>query len=380
MGLDNRDYLKDEAKRYGEGGGGFGGGGASFGSETPVCRNLLIITIVVFLLQMFSVRTWNQAELSTVRDKMLESYQEALLALDQGQPGTPDSAPEFTGTTQQKNQRARDLALRIEQLQGEENLTSEMLGLPNRKVSSVQNWLQLETPKVLSGQIWRLVTCAFCHDRTYIGHIIFNMLLLWMFGRRLESMYGSKEFLLFYLSGAIVASLAYMGLDLITGSPVPMIGASGAIMAIVTLYAVHFPTETIYIFFVLPVEIRWVVLMYAIYDLHPLLMQVAGEPMSDNIAHAAHLGGLAFGYLYGTRRFRLSDYVSGTETWWKARRRGLRVVSVDSEPTVSKKTQKLADEMDAILEKISEQGEASLTTAERKTLERASRELRDRRG
>jgi len=204
--------------------------------------------------------------------------------------------------------------------------------------------------------------------------------LLWMFGRRLESMYGSKEFLLFYLSGAIVASLAYMGLDLITGSPVPMIGASGAIMAIVTLYAVHFPTETIYIFFVLPVEIRWVVLMYAIYDLHPLLMQVAGEPMSDNIAHAAHLGGLAFGYLYGTRRFRLSDYVSGTETWWKARRRGLRVVSVDSEPTVSKKTQKLADEMDAILEKISEQGEASLTTAERKTLERASRELRDRRG
>lgn len=302
MGLENRDYLKDEARRYGEGGGGFGGGRASFGAETPVCRNILIITIIVFLLQMFSNET-----------------------------------------------------------------------------SSVQNLLQLETPKVLSGQIWRLITCAFCHDTRYIGHIIFNMLLLWMFGRRLESMYGSKEFLLFYFSGAIVASGCYMALDLATGSPVPMIGASGAIMAIVTLYAVHFPTETIYIFFVLPVEIRWVVLMYAIYDLHPLLVQAAGVPMSDNIAHAAHLGGLAFGYLYGTRRIRLGDHVSGVETWWKARQRGLRVVSEDHEPTVSRKSQKLAEEMDAILQKISEQGEASLTTGERKTLERASRELRERR-
>lgn len=379
MGLDNRDYLKDEAKRYGEGGSSFGGGGGSFGAETPVCRNILIITIVVFLLQMFSVRTWNQEELATVRDKMLESYQEALFDLQQSQPVIDDAERELSSTTRDQTQLARDLALRIEELQSTENLTSQMLGLPNRKISVVQNWLQLESPKVLSGQVWRLITCAFCHDRNYIGHIIFNMLLLWIFGRRLESMYGSKEFLLFYLSAAAIASACYMAIDFATGLPVPMIGASGAIMAVVTLYAVHFPTETIYIFFVLPVEIRWVVLMYAIYDLHPLLMQAAGDPMTDNIAHAAHLGGLAFGYLYGTRKFRLADYISGIDHWWKVRQRGFRVVSEDSPPTVSRKTQKLADEMDAILKKISDQGEASLTAGERKTLERASRELRDRR-
>lgn len=381
MGLDNRDYLKDEAARYSGGGGGSFGGRGSFGADSPTCFRILIVTIVVFLLQMFSVRNWNQAELQVERERVLEQYQTALEYYRESQPVLPETDAEMSEATKFQKQQELDLATRMEELKTTERLTPEMLGLPNRRTSVIQNWLQLETPKVFSGQIWRLVTCAFCHDRNALGHIIFNMFLMWVFGRRLESMYGSKEFLLFYLSGAMVASICYMLIDLMTGVPIPMIGASGAVMAIVTLYAWHYPTDTIYVFFVIPVEMRWVVVFYALYDLHPLLMQATGELPADNVAHAAHLGGLAFGYLYATKRFRLSNYVAGFDTWFRKRRRGFRVVSDDSpSPKMSRKSQQLADAMDAILKKISEQGEGSLTDAERKTLADASRELRDRRG
>lgn len=352
MGLDNRDYLRDESERYSSG----PPSGFSAGSHAPMCRRLLIITIAVFLLQIFSTRDWTA-------DELRQLYIELTLT----QPGQAESG-DVAGETPE------DVLNQIDQL----SLTPGMLGLPQR-TSVAQNWLQLETPKVLRGQIWRLVTCAFCHDRMNLFHILVNMLFFWWFGPRLESMYGSKEFLTFYLSAAVAASLCYIGLDLVTGNPTPMIGASGAVMAVTMLFALHFPTHTIYLFFIIPVQIRWLVLLYALMDLHPVLLALSGETgFNDSVAHAAHLGGLAFGYVYGKQQLRLYPWLASLETRWKAKRRGLRVVG--SEPAgPSKRSRRLADEMDAILQKISEKGEASLTSAERKTLEKASRELRERR-
>jgi len=359
MGLEDRDYLKDEAARYS--GGGFGGGGGrSFGAESPMCRNILIVTIVVFLMQMFSARGWKDEELLAIHAQKLTNLK---AMIDEQQAyGEVDPA------LQREYNRLHNIG----------TPTAANLDLPSTPGSSGGELLRMEPPKVMHGQIWRLLTYAFCHDRLWLGHILFNMIGLWIFGRRLEAMYGSREFLLFYLSGAVVAGLAYMALDLVSGNPAPMLGASGAVMALLTLYAVHFPTQTIYLMLIIPIEVRWLVLIYAIYDLHPLLMRAAGEPAYDQVAHAAHLGGMAFGYWYAKRSFRLDRYWSGLSTWWKARRRGFKVVSSDSSPGHSAKSQKLADEMDAILKKISEQGEASLSKAERKTLEKASRELRDR--
>ncbi|MCP4855376.1 MAG: rhomboid family intramembrane serine protease [Fuerstiella sp.] len=311
MGLDNRDYLRDESRRYTGGFSGGGGGGIS-ASQSPMCRNLLIVTIVVFLAQIFSVRSPS-----------------------------------------------------VEEIQ-----------VP--KISVVQSWLELDSSKVLSGQVWRLLTCAFCHDREDVSHILFNMLFLWWFGRTLEGMYGSREFLWFYLTAALAASLAYVVLDLATGDLMPMIGASGAVMAVTMLFAVHYPRQTIYLFFVIPVEIRWIVLFYVVYDLHPVLLQLSGSPSASGVAHAAHLGGLAFGYFYAKNPFRLDPTMERMQIWWKSKRRGLRVVG-SSDNVDSRRSEKLAEQMDAILKKVGEQGEASLTAAERKTLERASRELRKRR-
>lgn len=358
MGLDNRDYLRDEARRYGEGGG-FGGGGLGGSAMSPICKRLIIINVVVFVAQLFTTGNYNREQLEEFRQRQivwLESEKEELGGLEERDQMLLDmlnSGPIPPGV-------------------------AERLGLP--KTSLAEDWLQLETPKVLHGQVWRLVTCAFCHSRENLFHILFNMLFLFWFGPRLEAMYGQKEFLWFYLTSAVAASLCYIGIDLLTGDPVPMLGASGAIMGVTMLFAWHFPDHTIYLFFIVPVTMRWMVLMYAVLDLFPLLQQLSGNSVNgaDNVAHAAHLGGLAFGYLYASKQWRLAHWGDWMSTKFKARQRGFRVVSADSESRTTRRSEQLAEEMDAILKKISEQGEASLTTAERRTLEKASRELRNR--
>jgi membrane associated rhomboid family serine protease len=354
MGLDNRDYLRDESRRYSGGfsGGGGGGGGGMSASPAPACQKLLIVTVVVFLGQIFLTGSPSLEEIQAKKDRQIAKLQ------------------------RQYQQYGDDnIAYQIQDL---ERTSVEQLARNQPKRSIVQDWLQLDTSKVLSGQIWRLLTCAFCHDRDDLTHILFNMLFLWWFGRTLESMYGSREFLWFYLTAALAASLAYVVLDLATGDWIPMIGASGAVMAVTMLFAVHFPRQIIYLFFVIPVEIRWIVVFYVVYDLHPVLLQLSGDPSASGVAHAAHLGGLAFGYFYAKNPFRLDPAMDRLRIWWKSKRRGLRVVGT-TVPAESRRSGKLAEQMDAILKKIGEQGEESLTAAERKTLERASRELRKRR-
>ncbi|MEP3480695.1 MAG: rhomboid family intramembrane serine protease [Fuerstiella sp.] len=293
MGLENRDYLKDEKSRYSSG---YSSGGAA----QSVCKLLIMINIAVYVLQLFSN------------------------------------------------------------------------GL-------VEKWFVMDTPAVLSGQVWRLLTYGFLHGANDLLHILLNMLLLWWFGPRLESIYGSREFLTFYLISIVLAAIAYLSLDLVTGDPVSMLGASGGVMAVLTLYACHFPRQVIYVMFVIPVELRWAVGLYALFDLHPLIMELQGKGTVDNVAHAAHLGGMLFGYLYYKKGFRLDRFSQGLTSWWKVKRSGFKVVSAEDHAVTDRRVQKLEAEMDILLAKISKDGEASLSRSERKTLENVSRELRSRR-
>jgi rhomboid family protein len=148
-------------------------------------------------------------------------------------------------------------------------------------VSIVQESFELDTRKVVyGGQFWRLLTHAFCHSRFGVWHIVVNMLLLYWFGATLESMYGPRESLLFYLTAAVFAGLTFVGLDLYTGSTGPGIGASRAVMAVMMLYTVQFPREQICIGWLFPLEMRWVMLLYLIYDLHPVLLALSGDRYS----------------------------------------------------------------------------------------------------
>src|SRR6056297_871245 len=93
MGLENREYLRDEESRWSGGGGGGRGGGMGFGAQSPMCRNLLIVTIVVYLLQVFSVRDWTQSEIQAARDRVVAEARENVR-------GIPDAEGRFEAQLQ----------------------------------------------------------------------------------------------------------------------------------------------------------------------------------------------------------------------------------------------------------------------------------------
>jgi len=242
-------------------------------------------------------------------------------------------------------------------------------------VSFLTNWLDLDAQKVLGGQVWRLVTTAFCHGG--LIHILFNMLFLFWFGCRLERKYGSREFLYFYMVAAIVASLAFIGLDLITGLNARAIGASGAVMAVTMLFALWFPREKILLYFFFPVEIRWLVCAIVVFDLAPVLLQFFGSNYQDGTAHAAHLGGLAFGFLYYVRQWNLESRFGSLGGLVKDQE-DVRKVEVKRERKKADEKVAVKQRVDDLLDKVSRDGLGSLTDEEREFLLRASKDYGSR--
>jgi membrane associated rhomboid family serine protease len=344
MGVYNRDYYRELPS------------GAS--GLMPVVKGLIIANAAVFVLQMLAVRD-PASSLADLRERFPQ--------LEEILDRYPDDGPE-----------ALD-AVKREQPDVYRRLTHQdraaLMGV-GQTVSPIQEWCQLDTRKVVrNGQIWRLLTHAFCHDRYSIFHIVFNMLLLYWFGGTLEAMYGSREFLLFYLTAAVVAGLTYIGLDLWTGSTVPAVGASGAVIAVMMLYTIHFPRETICVCWFFPIEMRWLMLFYLLYDLHPILLALSGDRLMTGVAHAAHLGGLVFGFLYGHYQWRLDPLLDRVPGIGRLGELEARHPTIRIRPD---RTDEDTARMDGILRKISAAGQESLTDEERAVLRAASERLKRR--
>jgi membrane associated rhomboid family serine protease len=139
------------------------------------------------------------------------------------------------------------------------------------------------------GEIWRLFTYQFLHGGAL--HLALNMFALWMFGSELAPRWGSRFFLRYYFVCAIGGAIAFTLVRL--GTWVPSVGASGAIYGILMAYAMWFPNRQVYLYFVLPIRVRYLIVFL-------ILLEAAQAIQSTGtgIAHAAHLGGLGFGYAY----------------------------------------------------------------------------------
>ena len=241
------------------------------------------------------------------------------------------------------------------------------------------HWLALDPERTLHGQIWRLFTYAFCHSTHDLLHILFNMLFVWWFGKTLESMYGAREFLLFYLTAAMVAGIAFVAFGLFTADLTPAVGASGSVMAIMMVYALFFPRQRIFLMGIIPIEVRWLVLFYVIYDSMPILQSLGGSNVQDGIAHSAHLGGLLFGYLYKRSNIRIEHLLGNIHLPRFDKMFGSRSRIRIHKPTIESKSYgNLDEEVDEILAKIHKHGEDSLTDRERDTLKEASHRYKDR--
>lgn len=200
---------------------------------------------------------------------------------------------------------------------------------------------------------WTIVTYMFLHGG--FGHIFFNMLALYFFGPPVEQRLGGNRFITLYLISGIVGAL----LSIVLGAPV--IGASGAVMGVSLAFAKFWPRQQILIWGVLPIEARWLVIIYAAID----VLGFAGYG-TRGIANLAHLGGFAGALFYllylerrqGARRFKatttpkVSD--SSLGAWQKVDRNSIHAVN--------------REEVDRILDKINASGIASLTPQERQFL------------
>ncbi|MDO8554052.1 MAG: rhomboid family intramembrane serine protease [Candidatus Micrarchaeota archaeon] len=152
--------------------------------------------------------------------------------------------------------------------------------------------LLIFAPQLALSEPWRFVTSIFLHSTKDILHIFFNCYALFLFGTILESKVTKKDFLTIFFMGGIIGSILYY-LTIMIGiiPPIPALGASGAIYAVLGATAVMLPEMRIYMWF-FPVKMKYAVIFW-------ILMETFGTfSVASGIASAAHLGGLAFGLIY----------------------------------------------------------------------------------
>ncbi len=218
-------------------------------------------------------------------------------------------------------------------------------------------------PRQVIGRPWTPITYMFLHGG--FAHILFNMLMLFFFGPRLEERLGSRTFITFYLcSGVGGALLSFFTRDAL------VIGASGAIFGVVLGFARYWPRERIYIWGILPIQARTLAFFMIGSS---LLAGVMGA--QDGIAHFAHLGGLVAGWVFlkrweqqRERRIRNRPTTSSSGRGAPARA-GASLKKWEAIPT-NQLHEINRDEVNHLLKKAKRHGPQALTREEREFLDR----------
>ena len=201
------------------------------------------------------------------------------------------------------------------------------------------------------------------------------MLALFVFGMDVENVYGKREFYKLYLSLIVLSGLFNVALQAAMHQGGNVMGASGAIMGVAVIFACHFPRRVLYIWGVLPVPAFVLVIGFVVLDL------LGTQSHESDVAHWAHLGSAAFGFLYFKTGFSLFSLwpralsgkrlrIPGTGPRLKVHREAEEAEEPADDYLT---TGRIQQRVDQLLEKISRSGEASLTAEERQFLAEASR-------
>ncbi|NNF06586.1 MAG: rhomboid family intramembrane serine protease [Candidatus Eisenbacteria bacterium] len=215
------------------------------------------------------------------------------------------------------------------------------------------------------GFVWQLVTYMFLHGDVF--HILFNMFMLWMFGQELERWWGFRDFLkYFFVCGIGGGILQVLSTFIFGGANSPIIGASGAVFGILIAYAMAFPNRQVLLWFVIPINVRTLIGGLIVIDL------VLGFTNSGGgVARFAHLGGALVGYLYLKQDVLLRKW---RQIASQSRSTGSRSRSQKDEPPSADHNAKL----DAILDKLKQEGAGALTPEERAFLHESAERARRR--
>ncbi len=158
--------------------------------------------------------------------------------------------------------------------------------------------------------VWQSLTYMFMHSPNDIFHLAFNMFALFMFGGIVERRTGSKEFLFFYLfSGWLSGILSYLTY-MASGATVVLVGASGAIFAVMLAFATYYPEERISVWGIIPVRARVLVPAFIAIEIFLELSSRGG-----NVAHLTHVFGALAGGVYLALRLRENPLAMITGSW-----------------------------------------------------------------
>lgn len=253
--------------------------------------------------------------------------------------------------------------------------------------------------ELAQGKVWTLFTYMFVHGS--LGHLLLNVLMLWFAGKQVQQIFGSRHFTLIYLFSGILGAATEMAVNgyVLNDTITTLIGASASAFGLLMALAVVMPEEeiTAFIYFIIPVRLRLWTLAKALF-LIQLAFGLAGVlfnflPEGLQIAYFAHLGGAALGWFYvrslgyGGRPMTYASQWQPPQTQrmrkpQMARTRVRPLVDLENEPASAPPVRPtdpleslIEDEVNPILDKIGLHGIGSLTDDERRTLERASREL-----
>ncbi len=235
---------------------------------------------------------------------------------------------------------------------------------------------------------WQIISYQFMHAG--IGHLFFNMFALWMFGSELESLWGSKKFLIYYLLCGIGAALVQMFV-----SDAPTVGASGSIYGILIAFGMTFPNRPIFMFPIfIPIPAKYYVAIFAVIE---FISGVSGS--SSSVAHFAHLGGAATGLLLLLVGDKLGVFQFADKLFKKSNKVDFRAPFYEDDATVHKVSWQRRDiafetpkvfkrnhitidgdeitqsKLDMILDKISASGYQNLSDKEKTILTELSKKI-----
>ena len=238
---------------------------------------------------------------------------------------------------------------------------------------STVDWLAFQPDRLLS-RPWGVFTYMFVHGG--FMHLFWNMLALFFFGPALEVRWGGREFFRYY----VIAGLGGVALSFLF-APHAVIGASAAVYGVMLAFAMNWPNTPIYIWGIFPVQAKWLVGFLFVAS---VLSAFGGG--GGGVAHFAHLGGLVTGLLYLKMDWRMPEAIQQVRTSTRKVRR-LAIVPRDEEEELEQRApsretwsqaeeRRLLDAVDRVLDKISDQGIASLTEDEKRLLDEVSRRRR----
>mgnify|MGYP001410475957 FL=1 len=206
--------------------------------------------------------------------------------------------------------------------------------------------------------IWQPFTYLFFHGGVW--HVLINMFVLWMFGSELERLWGKERFIKYYFITGIGAGITTMLFDL--NSTTPIVGASGAVYGVLLAYGFIYPNRTVYLYGIIPIKSLWFVLGIG------LIAFFSSFNNMSQISHITHIAGMIIGYFLLKKPFQISEVL------FSIRKTALEYKGKQEEKRILKQN-RIEQDIDRILDKITMEGFDSLSKEEHERLYNGSRTL-----